>query len=218
LTGNKAFVIHLLNYKVMKIERLIIFILFLGLIQLAACERSKLNDPSPSSQRGNADSIPITPGDSIQGDSIIPPDTLTGGIDTLPHVDTVRRQPFKEGEEFSITPSIIQDSLAYLRLNVITKNQYNCLNNFIDVAAVNIFGKIDISLREVTIGHGCDPGTAPSKATIYFDRNNISPDSTYQLHIKASGKDYQGTLKKAGAGYEISWPYDSGVTFTKKSF
>lgn len=105
----------------MKTERLIIIILFLGLIQLAACERSKMNDPEPNSQRANGDSlgnpgdslgipfdslensidslgnypgdsIPYFPVDSIPLDSVFIPDTLTGGIDSLPYVDSVNLQ------------------------------------------------------------------------------------------------------------------------------
>jgi len=74
----------------MKTEKLIIVIIFLGLIQLAACERSKLNDPEPSSLRQSADSLgnfpgDSIPGDSIPGDSIFVPDTLVGGTDSLPY-------------------------------------------------------------------------------------------------------------------------------------
>ncbi|SKC14916.1 hypothetical protein [Dyadobacter psychrophilus] len=198
----------------MKTEKFIIFVIFLGLIQLAACERSKLNDPAPSFLRQSADSIP---GDSIPGDSIFRPDTLTGGGDSLNYVDTSSRQAFKAGEEFLITPAILQDSLAYLRLKVVTKKHYNCRNNQISYNAMNNFGKIDVRFNEVLGGFPCEAGTAPSEATIFLDRNNISPDSTYQLYVSAGGKNFQGTLKKSGAGYEISWPYDSGVIFTKKS-
>ncbi|MCF0038669.1 hypothetical protein [Dyadobacter fanqingshengii] len=206
----------------MKTEKLIIVIIFLGLIQLAACERSKLNDPEPSSLRAGADSLgnfpgDSIPGDSIPGDSIFVPDTLKGGGDGLNHVDTTSRQAFKAGDEFLITPAILQDSLAYLRLKVVTKKPYNCRNNQISYSAMNNFGTIDVRLNEVLGGFPCEAGTAPSEATIYLDRNNISPDSTYQLHVSAGGKNFQGTLRKLGAGYEISWPYDNEVIFTKKS-
>lgn len=98
----------------MKTERLIIFVIFLGLVQLAACERSKLNDPEPSSLRQSTDSLgnfpgDSIPGDSIPGDSIFLPDTLTGGGDSLNHPDTSSRQAFKAGDEFMITPAILKD-------------------------------------------------------------------------------------------------------------
>jgi hypothetical protein len=217
LTGDKAFVIHLLNYKVMKIERLIIFILFLGLIQLAACERSKLNEPGPNSLREASDSLGQFPGDSLPPDSIYKPDTLIDWVDSLEHIDTLSRQPFKAGDDILITPSILPDSVAYLRFDMVTKKHYNCLDSYIVYHAMNNFGKISVTLNEVFAGGPCEQGTAPSKATIYFNRNKVSPDSTYQLYITASGKDYNGTLKKNGAGYIISWPYESGVIFTKKS-
>ncbi|MCF0049361.1 hypothetical protein LXM25_04785 [Dyadobacter sp. LJ53] len=206
----------------MKTEKLIILAIFLVLIQLAACERSKLNDPEPGSLRQSADSLGHFPGDSIPGDSIpgdtiSPPDTLNGGTDTLSHPDTLTIQPIKAGDEFFITPAILQDSLAYLKLNVVTREKYNCLNNYISYSAMNNFGTIDINFNLVLGGIVCQPGKTPSAATIYLDRNSINPDSTYQIHVKASGKNYQGTLKKSGAGYEINWPYDKGVIFTKKS-
>ena len=201
----------------MKTEKLIIVIIFLGLIQLAACERSKLNDPEPSSLRAGADSLGQFPGDSLPLDSIYKPDTLIDWTDSLEHIDTLSRQPFKPGDDILITPSILADSVAYLRLDVVTKKHYNCLESYIAFGAMNNFGKISVMFNEVLASGGCDKGTAPSKATIYFDRNKISPDSTYQLYITASGTDYYGTLKKAGAGYVISWPYESGVIFTKKS-
>jgi len=201
----------------MKVEKLIIFAIFLALIQLAACERSKITDPGPNSLREASDSLSPYPGDSLPTDSINKPDTLVGGIDSLPNVDSVRRQPFKAGDEFLITPAILTDSLAYLRLEVVTKKHYSCKENYIRYSAVNVFGKIDVRLEEVSVAEPCETGTAPSKATIYFNRNNISPDSTYQLHISASGKHYNGSLKKSGTGYAISWPYESGVIFTKKS-
>ena len=65
----------------MKVEKLIIFVIFLGLIQLAACERSKITDPGPNSVREAADSL-----------NPYKPDTLVGGTDSLPNADSVRRQ------------------------------------------------------------------------------------------------------------------------------
>ncbi|MCF2489872.1 hypothetical protein [Dyadobacter sp. CY347] len=201
----------------MKVEKLIIFAIFLGLIQLAACERGKINDPGPNSLREAADSLGQYPGDSLPPDSIYKPDTLVDWTDSLPNVDTVSRQPIKAGDEFLITPAILADSLAYLRLEVVTKKHYSCKENYIRYAAVNVFGKIDVRLEEITALGPCETGTSPSKATIYFNRNNISPDSTYQLQITASGKQYNGSLKKSGTGYAITWPYESGIIFTKKS-
>ena len=193
----------------MKTERLIVFVLFLGLIQLAACERGKMNDPGPNSQRANADSIPL--------DSIYKPDTLIDWVDSLEHIDTLSRQPLKAGDDILITPSILADSVAYLRFDLVTKRHYNCLENYIAFGALNNAGKISVMLNEVLAAGSCERGTAPSKATIYFDRNKISADTTYHLYINASGKDYIGTLKKDGDGYVISWPYESGVIFTKKT-
>ena len=69
----------------MKVEKLIIFVIFLGLIQLAACERSKITDPGPNSLREAADSLNPYPGDSLPLDSIYKPDTLVGGTDSLPN-------------------------------------------------------------------------------------------------------------------------------------
>jgi hypothetical protein len=201
----------------MKTEKLIIFVIFLGLIQLAACEQSKIVDPALDSLRESSDSVGQYPGDTIPGDSVLLPDTLSGEIDSLPYVDTVSRQPIKAGEEFLITPSMLPDTAPYLRLDIVTKKHYNCLDSHIDLAATNNFGEINIKLNEIVGGGQCQAGTAPSKATIYFNRNNTAPDSTYQIQIKASGQQYNGSLKKSGANYVISWPYESGVIFTKKS-
>lgn len=99
----------------MKTEKLIIFAIFLGLIQLAACERSKINDPAPSSLRKGADSLGQYPGDSLPLDSIYKPDTLIIGVDSLPFTDSL---PFVDSLPY-VDP-INPDSLNFDSLQIDT--------------------------------------------------------------------------------------------------
>jgi hypothetical protein len=199
----------------MKTEKLSLVCILLLLIQLVACDRSRLENeqPTPLTARTSADST----------DADNPDSTSSGNPDTTYHpipnpVDTILtgEQKFREDEELQITPIAYSDSANVLVLNMVTKNNYLCKNNDLVTSMDHSGNLFKIQVYGVSTNTMCQVGENRPRRILTLI--NPAGDQYHgQIEISFNNKIYKGSFKKSGNKYEFDWPYDSNVIFTTKS-
>lgn len=116
------------------------------------------------------------------------------------------------GDEIMLTPSRI-DSGSYSGLIIYasTKNNYNCLNNFLSssLSANGADYTIDYAGVSIPDAANCTSGQIKSVGTSF-----IYPieDGTHAFKVKLNGTVYTGSFTKNGKNYTFNWGYASGIT------
>ncbi|MBK7883182.1 MAG: hypothetical protein IPJ81_04785 [Chitinophagaceae bacterium] len=95
-----------------------------------------------------------------------------------------------------------------LVISAITRNKYNCLNNFL-ISQVYTYGDdYTIVYSGVGMPENCQGGKAKAQTM-----NHIYPvkNGSHVLKIILEGVTYTGSFTKEGNKYTFKWPYDDNV-------
>jgi hypothetical protein len=125
----------------------------------------------------------------------------------------IYEQPFYDDDELYITPSSSTDSADVLELRVITKRNYDCLNNNLSLFRQESANRYEISFTKMYTGTFCRPGEKKGQISLWYTVEESHKD----IEITFKDKIYKGSMERNGNHYTFNWPYEAGVVFTKKS-
>lgn len=119
------------------------------------------------------------------------------------------------GDQIQLTPTRIDSgNFSGIVLSASTTKNYDCLNHYL-LSQFSVSGNdYSINFQGVNVpdGNNCTSGQARASGYIYL--YPIS-DGSHAINVAMNGTTYSGSLVKNGSGYTITWPYSSGVIFTK---
>jgi hypothetical protein len=119
------------------------------------------------------------------------------------------------GDGLEITPySVDSGAVSNLMFTIVTKNNFNCLNSFISIENSVINGGYQLNVDGVNVPEGvnCSSGQthAMGSAFIY-----PAEGGTQIFSVVVNGNTYLGSFVRNGTGFSFTWPYTSGVIFTR---
>lgn len=150
--------------------------------------------------------------DSLGTDTAYYDVTVRADNHTIPNYD----QAIQEGDQIFLTPVTNQDSANFLEFRMVTQKEYKCTNSYLQLAWPSQGNPLHVEVKGVAAGNLCSPGTTTAKAVVaagYLLKENHSGN----IEIRFNNQTYKGSFKKTGKQFSFTWPYDSGVIFTKKS-
>jgi len=119
------------------------------------------------------------------------------------------------GDHLQLTPSRIDSgSFSGIIIAASTTNNYDCLNHYL-VSELSVAGSdYSINFPGVKVPDGGNCTSGQSKALSYSYLYPVS-DGSHAFKVVMNGTTYSGEFVKNSSGYTFTWPYTSGVTFTK---
>jgi hypothetical protein len=119
------------------------------------------------------------------------------------------------GDQIQLAPSRI-DSGNFSGISIIasTTKSYDCLNHYLVTQLSGSGSDYNINFPGVNVPDGSNCMSGQAKASGYIFLYPIS-DGSHAITVVMNGTTYSGSIAKNGSGYTITWPYTSGVTFTK---
>jgi hypothetical protein len=138
--------------------------------------------------------------------------------DTIPHDTCHNCQPHDTsfyaltGDHIYINPQRVDTgSLSGLVLNSITRNAYNCSNNYLSTFVSNTNGNYSVYYTGVYISGACTGGFTQSRSA-----RTVFPvqDGTHSFSVTLNSVVYYGSFTKNGTHYSFNWPDTSGVTIS----
>ena len=172
----------------------------------------------------SGDTSTVTPIDTSK--HVVPgqPEKPVLPVDTSKHVpaDTVGTHNVMvslSGDEFTVTTLSAPDSLSGrgIVLNFISNKSYQCLNSMLSYSYTRFDKpsqtfKIDFYQVIQPGAKYCQQGEKKvSGSSVIYPLS----EGSQNLEIKMNNVIYKGTITKAGSTYTISWPYNSGIKFSK---
>lgn len=120
-----------------------------------------------------------------------------------------------KNDELTVTPLRMESAdSSGLILAITTGRSYNCLNSFLQADNTSSAAGFHIQVAGVRQpgSGGCTPGQA--KVTGFTALYPLI-EGTQSFTITLNHVDYTGSIMKSGNQYSISWPYSTGVKFSK---
>lgn len=146
-------------------------------------------------------------------------------IEGIVYVDSSTTEPVTkemihtlENETIWLSPVLVDSStFKSVIVRMETENTHSCTNSYLYFSGFNY----DAAAKSFTLrlDHIVQPGSQDCLAgeKKVGATTVISPlaDDSYSLHIQKGNEHYTGSIKKSGTSYTITWPYSTGVRFSK---